>query len=273
MDSGGPRECGGIVGIPKDILREQPAIGDWCILAGYVGSISHGTFRPLQHPNSVDDKDVMGICVPPRSYYIGLDTHGIHKGTKEIKRDEWDIVVYEARKAINLLLKGNPNVLAILWLEENHYIACTLAGQRLLDHRGLFVGRHVYKPFTGYAYAQLRRMESYTFEGYMGEKRKALVDKHGYDTKNASHLIRLLNMGIEFMRDGELYVMRHDAPKYLDIKDGRWTLQQVKDEAERLFRVAEEAYLASTLPKKPDKKLVSELCAEVVELALAERMA
>lgn len=252
------------MGIPRDILREQPAIGDWCILSGYVGSISHGTYRPNQHVNSIDDKDVMGVCVPPEEYYLGLHTFEMGKGTKEIKRDEWDIVVYEARKMIRLLEKGNPNVLALLWLQDNHYINVTQAGRYLLNQRELFVGRHVYKSFTGYAYAQLKKMESYNFYGYMGQKRKSLVDKHGYDTKNASHLIRLLRLGIEFMRDGELNVMRHDAPQLLQIKDGEWTLKQVKDEAERLFKVAEETYLNSTLPKRPDRRAVSELCHEVI---------
>jgi predicted nucleotidyltransferase len=59
------------------------------------------------------------------------------------------IVIYEARKAIRLLQGGNPNVLSLLWLEPNYRIAVTPAGQHLLGHRGLFVGRHVYKPFVG----------------------------------------------------------------------------------------------------------------------------
>jgi hypothetical protein len=41
----------------------------------------------------------------------------------------------------------------------------------------LFVGRHVYKPFVGYATQQLYKMEHGAFKGYMGEKRKALVER------------------------------------------------------------------------------------------------
>lgn len=56
----------------------------------------------------------------------------------------------------------------------------------------------------------------------MGERRKALVRRHGYDTKNAAHLIRLLRMGIEFLQSGELLVDRsgHDAGELLAIKRG-----------------------------------------------------
>jgi len=256
------------VGIPKDILRERPEIGKWCVLAGYVGSISHNTYRPNHTPNSIDDKDVMGIFVPPLDHYIGLNNYGIGKGTREIKRDEWDIVTYEARKAIRLLKQGNPNVLAILWLEPNMYVTREPSGDFLLSERDKFVGRHVYRPFIGYARAQLKKMTAYSFEGYMGEKRKALVDQHGYDTKNASHLIRLLTMGIEFLRDGKLYVYRYDRLKYLDIKDGLWSLKQVQDEAERLFKVAEEEYHRSKLPIEPDDKIINGICYEVIRSAL-----
>jgi len=52
----------------------------------------------------------------------------------------------------------------------------------------------------------------------MGAKRKSLVEKFGYDTKNAAHLILLLRMGIEFLSVGVLHVKRHDAQELLEIK-------------------------------------------------------
>lgn len=166
------------------------------------------------------------------------------------------------------LAQGNPNVLALLWLPENLYIVRTEPGHHLLANRDLFVGRHVYKPFIGYATQQLYKMEHGAFKGYMGEKRKRLVEQHGYDTKNASHLIRLLRMGIEFLRDGELNVDRggYDATELLAIKHGEWTIGRVKAEAERLFRRAEEVYDRSSLPPRPDWERVNRLC---VELATA----
>jgi predicted nucleotidyltransferase len=249
--------------IPGDVLARDKGLTDWCILHGYRGSIAHGMYEPSNQPNSTDDKDTMAFCVPPISCYFGLEEYG-SRGTREIKHHEWDIVVYEARKALTLLRQGNPNILSTLWLEPNLYIVVTDAGRLLLDNRDLFVGRHVYKPFVGYATQQLYKMEHGAFKGYMGEKRKALVEKHGYDTKNAAHLIRLLRMGIEFLRDGELNVQRHDAAELLAIKHGEWSLERIKAEAERLFKRAEDVYDRSTLPVKPDREKVNQLCIEVV---------
>ena len=253
------------MGIPADIIRENRSVGIWNILHCWRGSIAHSTYRPDSEPNSIDDKDTMGLCVPPLEYYIGLDTFGLGKGTKEIKRNEFDIVVYEARKGIRLLAKGNPNVLSLLWLPENMYLDITDAGKLLLDRKKVFVGRHVYYPFVGYAKAQLHKMTHQAYEGYMGKKRKALVDRYGYDTKNASHLIRILRMGIEFLKDGELHVNRaHDRTELLAIKDGEWSLDRVKSESDRLFKLAEETHAQSDLPKGPDPKVISTLCHDVV---------
>jgi hypothetical protein len=256
--------------IPKDIIWEYPGLGAWSILTAYRGSIAHGMYVPKNDPNSIDDKDVMAVCVPPIEYYFGLRVYG-SRGTQEIKRNEWDIVVYEARKFISLLAQGNPNVLMMLWLEPNYYLHKSAAGQLLLTHRRCFVGRHVYRAFTGYAYSQLHKMTHNAFEGYMGQKRKQLVEQYGYDCKNAAHLIRLLRMGVEFLRDGELYVLRPDAAQLLEIKRGEWTLEQVKAEADRWFKLSEQAYLESKLPSSPDIEVINRLAVDTVRVAFAER--
>src|SRR3989304_1394283 len=113
---------------------------DWfadSILLGYRGSIAHGMYVPKNDPNSIDDKDVMGIIIPGKEYYYGIEEWG-SRGTKEIKKDEWDIVLYEFRKMIALLSKGNPNVLSLLWLENEDYIRKTLSGIALIKNRNLF---------------------------------------------------------------------------------------------------------------------------------------
>jgi predicted nucleotidyltransferase len=252
--------------VPRDILAETPALSQWAILGGYRGSIAHGTYTP----DNIDDKDVMYFCVPPIRYYTGLRQFG-SRGTLEIKRAEWDIVIYEARKAISLLAQGNPNVLCMLWLSDKHRLCMTEAGSLLLSRRGLFVGKHVYHSFVGYAKGQLHRMTHGAHEGYMGERRKTLVAQFGYDTKNAAHLIRLLRMGIEFLTDGVLRIEREDASELLDIKRGHWTLERVKEESDRLFALAQEAFVRSPLPAEPDRDAIDILCQEVVRRAWEER--
>lgn len=146
----------------------------------------------------------------------------------------------------------------------------TPAGALLLSRRDLFVGKHVYHSFVGYAKGQLHRMTHGAQEGYMGEKRKALVAQFGYDTKNAGHLVRLLRMGIEFLTDGVLRIEREDASELLDIKRGHWTLEQVKAESDRLFALAQEAFVRSPLPAEVDREAIDLLCQRVVSCAWEE---
>lgn len=256
----------------KEITELDKGMGEWAILGTYRGSIAHGTYRPQKHPSSIDDKDLLFVCVPDIYHYIGMRRYGSHgRGTKEVKRNPYDIVIHEARKFISLLAKGNPNVLQVLWTERKHFVVLTVAGEVLLHYRDVFVGKHVYKSFAGYAHAQLHRMTHHAFEGYMGEKRKQLVQKYGYDTKNAAHLIRLLNMGIEFLSSGELQVTRPDRKMLIEIKDGEWPLEKVKAEADRLFVLAQEAYLRSSLRERPHAEDINWLCSEVITTAIGER--
>ena len=105
-----------------------------------------------------------------------------------------------------------------------------------------------------------RKLHKQHFSGYMGEKRKAMVRRYQYDVKNAAHLIRLLRMGSEFLRSGELQVFRTmDAEELMRIKRGAWSLEQVKSEAERLFAGVEPARQVSPLPDRPDEAAANAL--------------
>lgn len=257
--------------IPKEVLdKANGYLDEHAIIVAYRGSIAHGMYVPKSNPNSIDDKDIMAVCIPPLDYYFGFSqAFPSNKmfpvnGTKEIMQDDWDVVIYEAKKFIDLLAKGNPNVLSLLWLSENYYISKTDAGDLLINNRDAFVGKHVYHSFVGYAYSQLHRMEhGGTYQGHASAKRKELVAKFGYDCKNAAHLIRLLRMGIEFLTDGELHVLREDASQLLEIKNGLWTLDKVKEESTRLFSTAELAYVNSKLPARPNYEKINNLSMEM----------
>lgn len=111
---------------------------------------------------------------------------------------------------------------------------------------------------------RFRKLHREHFSGYMGEKRKAMVRKYQYDVKNAAHLIRLLRMGIEFLETGHLQVYRtSDAEELKRIKRGQWTLDQVKDEAERLFAKVDPARVQSPLPPAPDSAAANRLLIEI----------
>jgi hypothetical protein len=206
-----------------NVEERQALIPDDLIFLGYRGSIAHGMYIPGTDPDSIDDKDVMGVFLAAPSHCIGTIKQ---KDVREQWYNEWE---------------------------------------ELLAIRDAFSSKQVYHSFVGYANSQLHRMTHLAFEGYLGQKRKSLVQKYGYDCKNAAHLVRLLRMGIEFLTEGILHVeRRNDAAQLLEIKHGQWSLEAVKEEAARLFALCEEAYNHSPLPALPDKERINAQCTSIL---------
>lgn len=232
----------------------------------YRGSIAHGTFIPNSNPNSIDDKDIIGIAIPPNNYFFGLKSFEQF----DKKQEYWDVLVYDFRKFIRLLIKSNPNVMQVLWTPEHLTLKSEWQFKELLANKNLFVHKGIYKSFCGYSRGQLHKMEFMAYNGYMGEKRKGLVDKYGYDCKNAQHLIRLLRQGIEFLNTGELTVERPDKSDLIQIKTGQWSIEKVKREAARLFKDMEDAYATSKLPERPDIEKIDELVISILEPSYTE---
>jgi hypothetical protein len=146
-------------------IAEEPTvpaleIEPGAVLVAYRGSLAHGLYVAKHDPNHIDDIDIMGFVIAPLDNYFGLKEWG-SRGTKEYWRDCYDCVYYDlARKAFPLLLQGNPNILSTLWVRPSEIIETSAAGHELLANRELFVGKHVYDSFAGYAHAQLLKMTS-----------------------------------------------------------------------------------------------------------------
>lgn len=238
----------------------QPSNGT--ILCGLRGSLAHGTFIPTTDDLGVDDEDYMSVVIAPLNCYIGLSEWGTHgRGTKETMEGSMDLVEYELQKFVRLLLKGNPNVQALLWLKEEHYLILTDFGRALIKNRTAFSSKKAFAPYLGYAHGQMSKMEKAIYKGFQCEKRQALCAKFGYDTKHAAHAIRIMRMGIEFLRTGTLIVDRTliDAYQLIAIKRGIWTKDQVLQEMDRLATEMKVAYEESRLPEEPMYDLCEEL--------------
>lgn len=228
------------------------------IALAFRGSVAHGTFIPNTSLHGIDDIDVLGAFVPPLSYTLGLKTCEQFA----VFENEWDVLIYDIRKLIRLLKKANPNVMQLLWTPDEMFLIKHPVFDLLRENRHLFATKTIYASFCGYSFGQLKKMRATTYQGYMGQKRKMLVDKYGYDCKNAQHLIRLLRQAIEFMSSGELNVVRPDAEELIAIKSGRWSLEKIENESARLFEELATASKNSSLPERSDDKSIDELTQE-----------
>ena len=89
--------------------------------------------------------------------------------------------------------------------------------------------------------------------------RHELEVKSGYDTKHASHLVRLMRMGLEILIEGKVYVKRPDREEILSIKNGGWSYEQVIQFSKDMQVKLDEAYKTTKLPKAVNYEKVNEL--------------
>jgi len=244
----------------QEIVSLKEKFPENLISLGYRGSHAHGLYVPNDDPNSVDDVDIMGVWIGPVRRYVGLGMSNKSE-TKELWVNQYDCVFYEVRKMVGMLLNFNPNVISYLFNNEENFIFNN-EFQVFVDNKEWFLSKRAYKAFLGYASGQMHKMDSHGGnQGYMGEKRRKLVEKFGYDCKNAAHLIRLLKMGIEIVRDQRVIVKRiNDREVLSEIKLGLWKKEAVVNYANYLFKIAHEAFETTRLPDEPQtEKIESEL--------------
>ena len=98
------------------------------------------------------------------------------------------------------------------------------------------------------------------------EKRSALEEAHGFDTKHAMHLVRLLRTGLEILQTGEVLVKRPDAEELLAIRGGSMTYDELIAYADSMDGQIKEWYKKTDLPKKPNVKLAANVLMEMQDL-------
>ncbi len=98
-------------------------------------------------------------------------------------------------------------------------------------------------------------------------KRKEIEARSGFDCKHASHLIRLLKMSTEILSGKGVLVDRTniDREYLLDIRNGKYTFEQVLEESNKLNKEADELYKTTKLAKKPNLNKINELRMDILE--------
>ena len=129
------------------------------IFIGLSGSHGYGLNRPES------DYDYRGVFIAPKRYYLGFDSieqkdsGWDEPGIFTFIDNNQDTVIYELRKVLHLLAGTNPNVLELLWLTNYPFLSDV--GQHLINHRDLFLSKKVKHTYSGYAFAQIKKMETH----------------------------------------------------------------------------------------------------------------
>jgi uncharacterized protein len=172
----------------------------------------------------------------------------------------YDLTVFGIVKFFALAMDSNPNVLDSLFTPATCVLHSTRVGNLVREHRRLFLHRGAWPKFKGYAYSQLHKLAIKEPTG----KRKEMVAAHGYDTKFAYHVVRLLGEVEQIIVEGDIDLQR-DNERLKAIRRGEWTEARLRQWAADKEADLERAYAASQLPPKPDEDKLKELLLNCLE--------
>jgi len=310
----------------------KDTIEDITIYKVISGSKAYGTSTPES------DTDVRGIAiVPDKRYY-----YGFIKNFEQYMDNTNDVQIYDIRKFFALARACNPNIIEILEINNPKLILKETKWSTILkENKHKFLSMKAALTFSGYAFAQLQRIETHrkwllnppehypmrtefgldekqsmSFEklqamnklindGQMqdaniiqyiqkennfrnacmhykqyeewkktrNEKRAELEAKYGYDTKHASHLVRLLRMGKEILTIGKVIVERNDAQELIDIRSGKSSYDEIINYAKQIDAEIKELYKQPekcNVPYSPNEDELDELCTNIVNQYLNE---
>lgn len=115
------------------------------------GSHAYGMATPTS------DLDIKGVAIPPRAYFTGF----LQSFEQAEVRDPVDMVIYDVRKFFKLAADCNPNIIEVLFVDEADVRHITPLGAQLREARHRFLSRKARHTFSGYAMAQLKRIETH----------------------------------------------------------------------------------------------------------------
>lgn len=136
---------------------------DWTCYRGNLTWLSERTIYLTRHGSHAygtnipgSDEDFRGVAIAPREFYLG----GLHKFEQAVC-NEPDLTIFELKKFVSLASQANPNAIEILFVDDSDRLVVSAAGERLFAARDLFLSRRVKHTFSGYARAQLKRIDAH----------------------------------------------------------------------------------------------------------------
>jgi len=114
------------------------------------GSHAYGTHLPTS------DVDLKGFAIPPPEYFLGCSSR-----FEQAESHDPDLVVYDLRKFMALAADCNPSIIEVLWTDPSDHLVTTKWGEMVRERRHLFLSRKAKHTFSGYAMAQLKRINTH----------------------------------------------------------------------------------------------------------------
>lgn len=221
---------------------------DNTVYAVVVGSRLFGTNLDDQA-----DYDELAICIEPPARVFNTHFHDFKRIRRS--RDDHDRTTYGLRHFVSLAAKGDPFVLPMLYAPNSpeYVLAATDLGNELIENRYRFLSRRLVNSHLGFINSMDTRYLS------THSTRKDLVAHYGYDTKAATHTLRVAYQAVELLTKGRitLPLPAEDRELMISIRLGEISKEQVMAMIARRVATIERVAAHTSLPERPDHEALN----------------
>ncbi len=172
----------------------------------------------------------------------------------------YDLAIYGIVKFFALAMENNPNIIGCLFTPATCVLHSTRVGNLVRENRRLFLHKGAWPKFKGYAYSQLHKIAIKRPVG----KRAELVAEHGFDTKFAYHVVRLVGEVEQILIEGDIDLQRNNE-SLKAIRRGEWTEERLRAWFADKESQLERAYAESSLRATPDEARIKALLIDCLE--------
>lgn len=218
--------------------------------------------------DDTSDLDLRAITLLNEDYQIGMNKFQHTKlvsGENNINQYlDLDIEIFSPQYFINEAYNGEIVPIEMLYVNPEFVLLQHELFKPLFDNRELFLSKSIVFKYSGFIKKNKHQIQT-PIERLKRPDKIERIRLFGYETKHAMKTIQLLRLCIEFLKTKEINLYRQDREELLDIKKGKYPLEQILKEIDELEKELESLLENTDLPKKPNFDKVNQLHKEYVK--------
>lgn len=237
-----------------------------------MGSVAYGV------SGESSDIDVYGFTIPPKDMVFPhlagqIEGFGRQKQRFDVWQQhhvktldgtrEYDFAIYSIVRFFHLVMENNPNMIDALFVPRRCILHSTQISELVREHRRKFLHKGSWHKYRGYAYAQMSKIKN--GNGKENSKRALDVQTHGFDTKFAYHVVRLILQAEQVMIEHDLDLERNS--EFLKaIRRGEMSLAEIEKWFSAKEIELEGLYTKSALQHSPDEDFIKGILVSSLEM-------